>query len=119
MIASNSGKYILKLDYNMKHLKRFKEAKKADYKELDRLCKDYLAYLIDMGFEVKVIEMGKNAAISIDNSEFETYPYFDSFRYMNGNKLFMKTVDGEYYDLATTNGTRYKKIREGRNVRSI
>jgi hypothetical protein len=50
----------------MKHLKSFKEAKKADYKELDRLCKDYLAYLIDMGFEVKVIEMGKNAAISIE-----------------------------------------------------
>ena len=56
-------------------------------------------------------------SVTIDNSEFETYPYFDSLRYMTGNKLFTKIADGEYWDLTTTNGKRYK--REGRNVRSI
>lgn len=43
--------------------------------------------------------------ITLIKSDFDLYPYLDTFRYMSGNRLHIKGNNMEY-DLSATNGTR-------------
>ncbi len=45
-------------------------------------------------------------SVTLDNFEFDTYPYCDTLRYMVDNKISAKTDKLSYYDLINTNGKR-------------
>lgn len=100
----------------MKHLKRFNESYNSSVTELKKFCNDYLAYLIDAGFEIDVsnTSIGKDYIISI---------------YPNDHHFYFKDIENDFIPFIILLDKKYTlfnnfigpdstpvKIKEGANI---